>query len=48
MIMQGIADGLDGIFRFLIVSVFILIPLSVWKIIDIVIWVYSNVEVNLK
>ena len=27
---------------------YICVPLAVWKVIDIIIWIFNNVEINIK
>jgi hypothetical protein len=38
----GMFRGLEYVF----VAFFISIPLALWKLIDIVVWLYNNVSIN--
>lgn len=40
--------GLDVLSKFMIVLTFISFPLALWKIIEILIWLYNNVHIGLK
>ena len=35
--------GLEGVFRFLTILCIICVPLSVWKLIDILIWLWNKI-----
>jgi hypothetical protein len=43
-------DGraIDALFKFTIVYTIISFPLALWKLIDILIWLYNNVHIGLK
>jgi hypothetical protein len=41
-------DGIMGLLMAALVTVCIAVPLAVWKLIDIVIWVFSHFEVTWK
>jgi len=41
----GIGDAFVGLFRFMTVLLGIFVPLGVWKLIDILIWVFSHIKI---
>jgi hypothetical protein len=43
---NGIGEVLESAIRFVIVSYAILIPLAIWKMIDIAIWLFSHISVQ--
>jgi len=44
--MDGIADGLGDFITFLMVVCCISVPLGIWKLIDIIIWMVKHVSVS--
>lgn len=38
----------NGLGEFLWVSAFILFPLALWKVADIIFWIYNHVEIGIK
>lgn len=41
---RGMFDGLAAIFAFLVI---VCVPLSIWKLIDIIIWIWNHVHISL-
>ncbi len=44
--MSGIGDAVEVLYWFSIFSFFVLLPLSIWKLIDICIYLYSHISFN--
>ena len=44
--MYNIGEGLDFFFKLVFWLLLIFIPLGVWKIIDIIMWVIQNVKIT--
>ena len=40
-------SGLDGFFKLAFASI-LLLPLGMWKVIEIVIWIYNHVSINIE
>jgi len=43
---EGIGKAFDGLYKFAMFSLFVLLPLSVWKVIDILVWIYQHVRIS--
>lgn len=41
---SGIGGAIDAMFKLLIVSFFVAWPLAIWKLVEIIIWVYRHLE----
>ena len=41
-----IGDGITALFRFMIFSLIVLLPLALWKLIDIVVWLFQHVRIG--
>ena len=37
-------DSLDWLFPTTIVALLISVPLAIWKVVDIVVWIFSNIK----
>lgn len=35
-------------FKKIVVVLIVSIPLAIWKMVDIAVWIYNNVQVNIK
>lgn len=42
--MTGLSDFIDGIIKFAYFSFFVMWPLGIWKLVDIVYWVYTHLH----
>lgn len=38
--------AVEAIFQFATISFFVLLPLAIWKLIDIAIWLWNNVNIS--
>ena len=38
----------DGLAVFLLFTIFVALPLALWKLIDIVLWLFTNVQIGLR
>jgi len=38
----------DGLATFFMLSIFVAFPLALWKLIDIVLWLFTNVQIGLR
>lgn len=45
---QGMFDGLEALFKFIAALLIIFIPLGLWKLIDIIIWVWNHIHITIK
>lgn len=45
---EGLGDAIDSAYKFIIFSLLVLLPLSIWKLIDIGIWLYNHINVTIK
>jgi len=43
---EGIGKAFRCIYMFAVFSLFVLLPLSVWKVIDILVWIYQHVRIS--
>ena len=43
---EGLGRAVDGIFTMLIVSVVVAWPLAIWKVIEILIYIQSNMDIT--
>lgn len=50
---MGVGPGMFGteqdwkwLVRFVCLCVFVLVPLSIWKLLELLIWLYSNVSIS--
>lgn len=41
-------DGLDALFKFVAVLLIIFIPVGIWKLIDIIIWMWNHIHITVK
>lgn len=41
---EAIGDLVDGLMWFALIGVFILLPLAIWKLIDIIIWLCHHIH----
>lgn len=48
IMVNGIGEALDQLFASMIWVLFISIPLAIWKIIDIIVWVWNHVSIGIK
>lgn len=46
--MGDIGDAIEAGFKFGLIVIAISVPLAIWKLVDIAIWIWNNVEVGLK
>ena len=44
MMYDGLGKALDTLF----IMFFACFPFAIWKVIDIIIWLYQNIEIGLK
>jgi len=44
--LSGIGDAINNLVGFLLIATIISIPLAIWKIIEIIIWIYRNVHIS--
>ena len=44
--MHGIGEAIDAMFAAMFGLIVIFVPLGLWKLIEIIIWVFSNVSVS--
>jgi hypothetical protein len=42
--MQGIGDGLEALFKMMVVLIIVFVPLGMWKLVEIVIWAWANIH----
>ena len=40
-------DALEKIYNFIIITYFISVPLAIWKIIDIIVWLIQHFRINI-
>lgn len=45
---RGAFDGVAEMFALMAILCLTFVPLGIWKLVDIAIWIYSNVEVSVK
>lgn len=45
---EGIGQAFQGLATFCIASLFVAWPLGLWKLIEIVVWLFKHVEVGVK
>ena len=38
----------DGLGLFFVLSIFVALPLALWKLVDIVLWLFTNVQIGLR
>ncbi len=41
---QGLGGAVNSLFYGIIVLLCIFVPLGLWKMVDIIIWIYSNIH----
>jgi hypothetical protein len=46
--MSDLGDAVGAWINGMIILIFISVPLGLWKLIDIVIWLFSHVEIGIK
>ena len=44
---EGVGDAIDGMFKLLLFLIVFAVPLALWKLIDIIIWLYKRVSIGL-
>ena len=47
MWMVDIAEVLEKFYKFITITCFISVPLAIWKIIDIIIWLIQHFRINI-
>lgn len=45
---NGIGEALSLLFIGFFLMLFIAVPLAIWKVIDIVLWAFSHLEIGLR
>jgi hypothetical protein len=45
---DSIGKAADALFRGMLTLLFLFVPLGLWKLIDIFLWLWENVEIGLK
>lgn len=40
-------DALEKFYNFIIITCFISVPLAIWKIIDIIVWLIQHFRINI-
>lgn len=45
--MQGLTK-IGEAFEYIVIVLMVSVPLSVWKLVDIAIWVYKNVQIKIN
>lgn len=46
--MNSLGDAIQGLITMFIVLLVVAVPLALWKLIDVVIWLYDHIEVAWK
>lgn len=46
--MGNIGDGIDLVFRLMFYGLIVSVPLAIWKLVDVVIWIFANIEIGIK
>lgn len=46
--MGGIGDAIEAMFKLLIFLIIFAVPLAIWKLVEIIIWVYNHFSVSFK
>lgn len=41
------AEALEEIYKFITITCLISIPLAIWKIIDIIVWIIQHLRINI-
>jgi len=42
---NSFGDVIDGIYKFVLISTFIAWPLAIWKLIELVFWIFDHINV---
>ncbi len=45
---EAIGDLVDGLMWFALISVFVLMPLAIWKLVEILIWIYQHFNISIS
>lgn len=43
---DGIGDAIDGLFKFALFSLVVLLPLALWKACEVVYWLWTHVSIT--
>ena len=46
--MIGLGEAIQALFTMIIVLLVVAVPLALWKLIDVAIWLYNHIEVAWK
>lgn len=44
----GMFDGLEKLYRLAFLLLFLAVPLAIWKVVDIIIWVVKHLKVSVQ
>lgn len=47
MSLEGLGRAMEGLASFAIFSFFVLMPLAIWKAVEIIIWLFNHVRIQL-
>lgn len=46
MMFDGIGDAIGALFAFAVFSLFVLLPLAIWKACEVVYWLWTHVDIS--
>lgn len=48
MDIKGIGKGIGDLFALMCILILVFVPLGIWKLVDIVLWLFNNISVVIK
>lgn len=45
---EGVGNAVDAMFKAMVFLIVVFVPLGLWKLVDILIWLYRNVNIEIS
>lgn len=46
--MGGIGNAIDALWKLLLFLIIFALPLAIWKLVEIIIWIYNHISFSIK